>query len=587
MCVDSDLTRSASAGSSPSCSRRDRTAAGKDKNTTECGPSRICDIQHCNLTLNTLQQVLYKYLNHWDHDKFLGYFPYASVKNLTLNTESQFVCQLFNANGFNWIASPVHFEFDTWLLNQLAAFFNLKGFFTTIITPKNDKTPSNNPVERSTTYSDMRLLSRNGGIFTNGASEALFISLFTVKHFFNRLWIRSATENNNNNNTPRKCLIVYASTLAHCSIEKNCHVLNLKLKKISTIRGGIAENLLINEIRQDLNSQDCQPAIVYLSVGTTLIASDDCVYLLARRIKKLCPTVFIHVDAAYGGNFFCLEPIVYGSTGHFRRRENFGEMSTSVYINYKFVDFLNISLNKGPLGVSSPASCFWFKHRNFIVDAFFAPRNVNYLKNTNFLNSNNNTNNNVYAAEQPHFDYKNYGLRLSHEHVGLKIWHVLAKTSREEIFLRINHHLRMATYFKHMLIEKFKQHKNEVFCLNFLKIYYGVVCLNIVSKTAGCVTRQVFDFLVAECGFFCLCIDYTDVVYLRFCFKYEYNTFLLQSLTDKICEWCIMFNHGRRNKKTKQNLPPLILQSNRPSATTNANNSDLPPMPLINNCVYY
>lgn len=207
-------------------------------------------------------------------------------------------------------------------------------------------------------------------------------------------------------------LVAYASSLAHSSIEKATKMALVKLRILEADeRGQLCSDTLREAIRKDLEL-GLTPFFVVATVGTTAACSFDNLEEIGQVCKET-PSIWFHVDGAYGGTTFILPEMRYLMKGleladsfitnpHKHMLVNFD--STCMYV--KDVMCLKMALTVNPL----------------------------YLQN-----------------EKHGIDYRHYGIPLSRRFRALKLWFVFRSYGIEGIqrYMR-NHHALAKRFEKHV-----------------------------------------------------------------------------------------------------------------------------------------
>uniref|UniRef100_T1GSD2 Aromatic-L-amino-acid decarboxylase n=1 Tax=Megaselia scalaris TaxID=36166 RepID=T1GSD2_MEGSC len=229
-------------------------------------------------------------------------------------------------------------------------------------------------------------------------------------------------------------LIAYSSKEAHSSIEKAAKMALVKLKIIDTdSQGRMRVDLLKAAIEKDIES-GLTPFYVVATVGTTGAASFDNL----TEIGKVCqevPSIWFHVDGAYGGNSFILPEMRKFSEG------------------LEYADSFNCNPNKLLL-TTFDASAMWVK-------------NVMTLKKALTVNP-------LYLQHEHDkaIDYRHYGIPLSRRFRALKLWFVFRSYGIKGLQSYIRNLMALAKKFE-MLVKKDERFEvcNEV--------YLGLVCFRL------------------------------------------------------------------------------------------------------------
>lgn len=145
-------------------------------------------------------------------------------------------------------------------------------------------------------------------------------------------------------------LVCYASSQAHSSVEKaaKCNLVKFRAVEVDShdcMRG----EALLRAVEKDV-AQGLTPFFVVATVGTTSQVAFDSLEEVAEVCKKY-PTLWFHVDGAYGGNSFILPEMRKFMKG------------------IEHIDSIDINPNKLMM-TAFDCTCLWVRDVKMFTDAF-------------------------------------------------------------------------------------------------------------------------------------------------------------------------------------------------------------------------
>lgn len=186
----------------------------------------------------------------------------------------------------------------------------------------------------------------DSGTFTNGATESNLMAIFLALNKNNQQYsMQGSCEDN-------KRKIIYLSSEAHHSFEKNCAVLGLGKNSIRWIetddKGKMCISDLTSKIKED-KEHNLEPLMVVGTMGTTNIGSIDPL----KEISDICiqENIWFHIDAAWGGAI-CLN-----------------EKYSKEFLKIKHIDSLSFDAHKW-LCMPMNTGMFFSKHKSILVKSF-------------------------------------------------------------------------------------------------------------------------------------------------------------------------------------------------------------------------
>lgn len=265
------------------------------------------------------------------------------------------------------------------------------------------------------------------------ASESVLVCLMTARDRTIRELKSGAGDIQDSVFLPQ--LVAYSSSLAHSSVEKAAKMALVKLRILEPdAHGRLCHDTLRAAIRKDLDS-GLTPFFVVATVGTTAACSFDNLEEIGQVCKET-PTVWLHVDGAYGGPTFILPEM-----RHFMK-------------GLELADSFNANPHKHML-VSFDASCMWVKDVMLLKTALTV--NPLYLQHDH----------------ESVIDYRHYGIPLSRRFRALKLWFVFRSYGIEGIQRYMRNHNELAKRF-----EKYVREDNRFVVMN--DVYLGLVCFRLV-----------------------------------------------------------------------------------------------------------
>lgn len=230
-------------------------------------------------------------------------------------------------------------------------------------------------------------------------------------------------------------MVAYTSGEAHSCVQKAAKIAIIKLRVLETDEHGVFQgDTLEKAIEQDVK-EGLTPIFVSATVGTTGTCSFDNIYDIGKVCKKY-PTIWFHVDGAYGGNSFILPEM--------RRFKN----------GLEYADSFNTNPNKLLL-TSFDCSCFWVRSTKDLKDAMTV--NATYLD----------------KSEDEGEELRHYGIPLSRRFRSLKLWCVIRNYGIRGLREYVRNHMKVAQHFASLVSadKRFSQ-ENDV--------HLGLVCFRLL-----------------------------------------------------------------------------------------------------------
>lgn len=214
--------------------------------------------------LDDVEKLILPRLTHWNHPGFMAYF---GITGSAPGIAGELIAAATNVNAMLWRTSPAATELELRSCDWLRRLMGLPEGFR--------------------------------GHINDTASSATLLCLAAARHRHDpeirRRGLGAGSE-------PR-ALRVYTSDQAHMSVDKAAIVLGLGLDNVRRVASDEAFRLSIEALEEALErdrSDGLEPFAVVATAGTTVTTSVDPL----RELAELCrrESLWLHVDAAYGGN---------------------------------------------------------------------------------------------------------------------------------------------------------------------------------------------------------------------------------------------------------------------------------------------
>ncbi|KAH9993713.1 pyridoxal phosphate-dependent transferase [Russula compacta] len=308
------------------------------------------------------QRFIVPGFTHWQHPSFFAYLPAASTFEGTLGD----LLSSSTANpGFNWFASPACTELEAVVMDWAAKMFGLHSAFWNA-----------NEV--------------GGGVIQTTASDSALTAIVVARTRYL----------NEHPGTTLESLVIYVTTQTHSFGKKAGMILGLRVRaldvdiNVATDNTGLTGEGLRTAVKED-HARGLYPFVLIATVGTTSSgAIDQVADIGATTVKKIYPSIWIHVDAAWAGvTLACPE---------------YRETAQLPGIN-EYADSLCINFHKWGL-INFDASTLWVRERRRLIDALDVT--PEYLRTKE-------------GDAGIVTDYRNWHLSLGRRFRSLKLWFVL------------------------------------------------------------------------------------------------------------------------------------------------------------------
>jgi len=348
---------------------------------------------------------------HWNHPNFFAYFGSGNAYPSLLG---EMLSSATGSLGFSWASSPALTELETIVLDWFAKALDLPDFFLS---------KHSNPE------------SVGGGVIQSSASDSIFACLIAARARAIKKLKGDNEEIHDSVYLPR--LVCYSSSEAHSCIQKAAKLNMIKMRVIQpdqhdSMRGDNLEEMIVQDINKGL-----YPFFVVATSGTTSQGAFDNLAEIGQVCKKY-PSIWLHVDGAYGGNSFILPEMRKFKEG------------------LEFADSFEVNPNKLLL-TSYDATCMWIKDVYTFTCAFaIDPLYLQHQHTADVV------------------DLRHFGSALSRRFRALKLYFMFRMYGLEKLQTFVRRVIAMGKYFEQLVIADGRfEVRNEV--------HVGLVCFRLIQ----------------------------------------------------------------------------------------------------------
>ncbi|XP_074284953.1 tyrosine decarboxylase-like [Silene latifolia] len=340
------------------------------------------DPESMETILKDVQNDIVPGITHWQSPNYFAYYPSSGS---TAGLLGETLAAGFNVVGFNWISSPAATELETIVMEWLAKMLSLPTCFTK--------------------------QGNGGGVMMGTTCEALLTTIAAAR---DRVLDKVGADNINK-------LVVYGSDQTHCSLFKSAKIAGISPKNFRAVTTSIAHGFALSApdlrtaIRHDVEA-GLIPFFLCATVGTTSTAAVDQLRPLCQVAKEY--DIWVHVDAAYGGNA-CICPEL---------RHNIDGV--------EHADSFSFNAHKWFL-TTLDCCCLWVQHPSALIKCLST--NPEYL-------------NNHATDSQQVVDYKDWQITLSRRFRSLKMWIVIRSYGVNYLRDFLRSHISMAIHFEDLVL---------------------------------------------------------------------------------------------------------------------------------------
>uniref|UniRef100_A0A336N4C3 CSON011113 protein n=1 Tax=Culicoides sonorensis TaxID=179676 RepID=A0A336N4C3_CULSO len=392
--------------------------------------------------MSDLNRCIMPGVTHWQSPNFHAYYP-------TQTSFPSIVGEVISAGlgvvGFSWICSPACTELEVIMMNWLGKFINLPEEFLNCGQ------------------------GNGGGIIQGSASEAILVAILTAREQTVRRFKQKYPEMDEG--LIRSKLVGYSSDQSNSCVEKGGILGAVPLRLLPADKNCILQgDTLKKAIEEDL-AKGLIPCVCIATMGTTGTCAFDDIPGLGEICNKF--NVWLHIDAAYAGSFFCLPEYQHMMTG------------------IELSDSFNFNLHK-LMHVNFDCCAMWLKDVDSVVQSFTVDR--------------------IYLAHQfqgqslaP--DYRHWQISLGRRFRALKVWFTLRSYGKEKVRELLRHRIRLAEVFEQKL------RTDDRFEVVF-SAYMGLVIFRLVK---GCeYTKKLLEKLNENKNLYLIPATYDSLFVLRF-----------------------------------------------------------------------
>ncbi|GAA6000934.1 pyridoxal phosphate-dependent decarboxylase family protein [Rhodotorula paludigena] len=343
-------------------------------------------------------RVILPGITHWQHPNFFAYFPANTTFECIL---ADMYAGAVSNPGFNWLCSPACTELESKATDWVAKLIGL------------DQSWCNEGKV-------------GGGVITGSASESCLTVCIAARERYLRL----------HPGTPASELVIVATTQTHSLAAKAALILGLEFVAIETkkeddwaLRGqGLREAL------EGLEAKGKKPFVLITTLGSTSTGAIDRIDEITA-VTTDYPSLFLHVDAAWGGVFLALpecqqEAFLAAINARAPVRADEGAICAGGEVH----SFCT-NLHKSGL-VTFDASCMWIRDRALLTTALDVT--------PPFLRT-------PQAQAGLVTDYRNMGLALGRRFRSLKVWFALRSFGVSGFRRHLRHLISLAETFESAL----------------------------------------------------------------------------------------------------------------------------------------
>jgi aromatic-L-amino-acid/L-tryptophan decarboxylase len=327
--------------------------------------------------LGDIEKLIVPGITHWQSPNFYAFFPCNASGPAILG---DLLSSGLGVQGMLWATSPACTELETHVLDWLVGMLGLPQKFLSAST--------------------------GGGVIQDSASSASLCALLAARE--------RATKFVSNRQGCKGNLVVYTSSQAHSSIEKDVQIAGIGRDNLHMIEVDekfvMRPDALRRQIEED-RRVGLTPCFVCATVGTTSSNAIDPVSEIGRICKQ--NNLWLHVDAAMSGTAaLCPE---------FRYIHEGVEFADSFCFNPHKWMFTNFDCD-----------CFWVADRAALIRTLSVQ--PEYLKNK--------------ATESGAvFDYRDWQIPLGRRFRALKLWFVIRHYGIEGLQHHVRRHVYLAQEF--------------------------------------------------------------------------------------------------------------------------------------------
>lgn len=308
-----------------------------------------------------------------------------------------------------------------------------------------------------------------GGVIQGSASESILVAILTAREqTVRRVKIEFP---NMDEGLIRSKLIGYSSDQSNCCVEKGGILGAIPIRLLPADKGCVFQGQTLEKAIQEDISRGLIPCICIATMGTTgTCAFDDMqgLGLVCNQFK-----VWLHIDAAYAGSFFCLPEFQHTMKG------------------IELADSFNFNLHK-LMHVNFDCCAMWLKNVDAVVQSFTVDRI--YLDHQ-------------FQGQSLAPDYRHWQIALGRRFRSLKVWFTLRSYGKEKIQEILRSRIQLAELMEQKL-------RSDIRFEILFPAYMGLV---IFRLKYGCEpTKKLLEKLNERKNLYLIPATYESMFVLRF-----------------------------------------------------------------------
>lgn len=308
-----------------------------------------------------------------------------------------------------------------------------------------------------------------GGVIQGSASESILVAILTAREQTVR---RVKTEYPEmDEGLIRSKLVGYSSDQSNSCVEKGGILGAVSLRLLPTDKNCVLQGEILQQAILEDISRGLIPCFCIATMGTTGTCAFDDITGLGSVSNK--HKVWLHIDAAYAGSFFCLPEYQHMMKG------------------IEFADSFNFNLHK-LMHVNFDCCAMWLKDVDSVVQSFTVDRL--YLAHQ-------------FQGQSLAPDYRHWQISLGRRFRSLKVWFTLRAYGKEKIREILRNRIHLAELFEQKL-------RSDIRFEVVFPAYMGLV---IFRLKGGCdLTKKLLEKLNDRKNLYLIPATYESMFVLRF-----------------------------------------------------------------------
>jgi glutamate/tyrosine decarboxylase-like PLP-dependent enzyme len=263
-------------------------------------------------------------------------------------------------------------------------------------------------------------------------------------------------------------LVAYANIQANSTVERIGKMCAVKLRLLESDGNGSLRGVTLKKQVDEDIANGLIPAFCIATLGAT----GTCAFDNLEEIGPICQDfdIWLHCDAAYAGNAFCLEEYSYLKKG------------------LEFAESLNINLHKWMLS-SVACTALWMKDCRLLKNSF----NVDRI----YLD---------HDFKEKGFDVRHMQLALTRRFRALRVWFTLRSFGQENIKSFLRKTIALA--------KRFENHVKSDVRFEVVASNLGLVCFRLIGDCE--LTKKLLNLLTERKKIYVIPATYRDQIIIRF-----------------------------------------------------------------------